>query len=63
MQSREQTYGQPRRALGGKGKGVASIQMTKELVFSPTTKRLETGGTMRVDFLMCGIGSDARGFR
>jgi hypothetical protein len=23
---------------------------------------LETGGTMRADFLMCGIGSDARGF-
>ena len=62
MQSREQTYGQPRRALGGKGKGVASIQMTKISV-QPTTKRLETGGTMRVDFLMCGIGSDARGFR
>ena len=30
--------------------------------FRPTTKRLEAGGTMRADFLMCGIGSDARGF-
>jgi hypothetical protein len=42
--------------------GVASIQKTKKLVFCPTTKRLETFGTMRAEFPLCGIGSDARGF-
>ena len=46
-----------------KGKRGRVYTNDKKLVFSPTTKRLETGGTMRVDFLMCGIGSDARGFR
>jgi hypothetical protein len=48
-------------ACGQKG-GVASIQKTKETRFCPTTKRLEAFGTMRADFFMCGIGSDARGF-
>ena len=33
----------------------------KKLVFCPTTERLEVFATMRVDFLMCVIGSDARG--
>jgi hypothetical protein len=39
-----------------KRKGVASIQKTKE------PKRLEVFSTMRADFVMCGIGSDARAF-
>ena len=34
----------------------------KKPVFCPTTKRLEAFGTMRSDFLVCGIGNDARGF-
>jgi hypothetical protein len=31
-------------------------------VFCTTIKRLEALGTMRADFLMCGMGSQARGF-
>jgi hypothetical protein len=34
----------------------------KKLVFCPTIIGLEAFGTTRADFLMCGIGNDARGF-
>ena len=56
------------RSLGseaGEGSGREGSRLyerQKKLVFYPTTKRLKAFGTMRADFLMCGIGSDACGF-
>jgi hypothetical protein len=46
----------------GTAKGGSRLyKRQKKLVFCPTTERLEVFATMRVDFLMCVIGSDARG--
>jgi hypothetical protein len=46
----------------GRQKGSRLYKRQKKLVFCPMTKRLEAFGTMRADFLLCGMGSDARGF-
>jgi hypothetical protein len=45
---------------GQKGSRLHKTQ--KKLVSSPTTKGLEVFGTMRADFIVCGIGSDVRDF-
>jgi hypothetical protein len=42
-------------------KGVASIQETKEISILPNDLTIGSFGTIRTDFLVCGIGSDARG--
>jgi hypothetical protein len=47
----------------GRGQKGSRLHKTqKKLVSSPTTKRLEVFGTMRADFIVCGIGSDVRDF-
>jgi hypothetical protein len=55
-------FGFPNLKREESGKGSRLYKRQKKLVFCPTTKRLEAFGTMRADFLMCGIGSEARGF-
>jgi hypothetical protein len=47
---------------GTKGGRVYTKDKKSIIVFYPATKRLEVFGTMRANFLMCGIGSDGRGF-
>jgi hypothetical protein len=51
--------GLARASFQGAAQEVASIQTTK-IVFCPANRRLEAFGTMKADFLMRRIGSDAR---
>jgi hypothetical protein len=41
---------------------VSTKPKTKEISILPNDSTIGSFGTMRTDFLMCGIGSDARGF-